>query len=201
MNPNAPAEIVLCPRCYCPLKMGCTYPVNLCIPALSLPSANHHGQPPSSGTGAHPPPPPEYQQDNLTAQPSEPPTNVQPSGREEDPATHGQRRSSTSSSSSFGSMFSELPNDAEFAASLQAVEDKYLSEQPTQGRTSSPLPASSPPPMSSPSTDFTLTLSSMRASSPSTESSVTFADSDEPPTATRRWVVFRGRVPGVYTSS
>ena len=98
-------------------------------------------------------------------------------------------------------MFSELPNDAEFAASLQAAEDRYLSQQPTQGRSSSPLPASSPPPMSSPSTDFTLTLSAIPSSSPSTESSVTLSGTDELPIATRRWVVFRGRVPGVYESS
>ena len=85
--------------------------------------------------------------------------------------------------------------------SLQAVEDKYCSQQPAQGRSSSPLPASSPPPMSSPSSEFTLMLSAIPSSSPSSESSITLAESDEPPATTRRWVVFRGRVPGVYTSS
>ena len=207
MTSNGPPEIALCPRCFCPLNVGQIYPVNLCLPARVPAPTNHPGQPPASraatdpspppatGAATHPLAPPVYQQNDGPVPTPEPSTNTQPLGHKEDRAACAERRVSGSSSSSFDSVFSDLPNNAEFAASLQAVEEKYFSQESSQERSSPPPPISSSPP------GFSLTLSAIPSSSPSTESSLTLSGSDEPLSTARRWVVFYGRVPGVYTSS
>ena len=190
MNPNSTPQIALCPRCFCPLTVGQSYPVNLCLPAQLPPLTVHLNHPPPSGTAVHP-----AHQNNTPAPPPEPSTDMQPPEHVEDHNTRNERRNSTSSSSSFDSVFGSLPDDAEFIASLQAVEDSYSSQQSFQGHSAPPPPTSSPP------AEFSLTLSAIPSSSPSTESSLTLSGSDELPSAARRWVVFRGRSPGVYTSS
>lgn len=197
MNPNGPPAILLCPRCFCPLDMRHSYPINFPPPVpLPLPTPppaiqlnqNPFNQPPADDNRPPSSPPPSYQQNNTPTPPPEPSTCTQPPGCEE--GRDESRRSSASSSSSFGSAFSDFSINTEFAAGLQAVEDNYFSQPHSQG-SSPPLPASSP------STESSVTLS---ASPPSTESSLVPSTPGELPSNMRRWVVFRGRAPGVYAS-
>ena len=193
MSTSNPPKNVLCPRCFCNLDISQCISVNLVVPALlSAPSVPIVL--PVGGSAVHSSLPPATQQNNAPPPPPEPSTNTEPSEHKED-HTYGKHRRSDSSSSSFDSVFSDLPTDAEFAAKLQAVEDKYFSQKPSRMRD---LP---PPPPSSPPTEFSMTPSVIPSSSPSTESSLTLTGSDSLPSATRRWVVFHGRVPGVYTTS
>ena len=122
------------------------------------------------------------------------PSDPQPAGSEQGDITDGEdRRSSTSSSSTVYSAFSEYSFSNEFVAGLQAVEDIYFPPQRSQSN-SSPPPL---PPLSSPPTE----VSTLPSSSPPPESPSTQPVLDGPPPTLRRWVVFHGRVPGIYTSS
>ena len=212
---NAP-EILLCPGCFCALDPNQYYRVDICRPAqprlqqnvpTNQASANEHRAPHVTARSV---PPPAPQQIDGPAPPYEPPVHSQPPEPEQshppleqdrptpeqDHPTRGERRrSSISSSDSYDSAFTQYSIDDAFAAELTAVEVAYFSQQSHQA--SSPPP----PPTSSPPTGSPLALSTTLTSSPSTESLSTPSTSDEPPSAMRRWVVFRGRVPGIYTSS
>ena len=211
MDPNSAPEVVFCPRCLCPLNPRQTYPVNFYLPAQPppLPTDPNQGpinqhlnqgptdQHPTDGT-VHPMPPPVYRWGNTPTPPPEPPAHTQFPEREGGHSIHSESHrtsaSSLSSRETTYSAFSDYSINTAFAAELRAVEENYFPWQPSR-ESSSPLP-----PMSSPSTEFSLVLSTIPTSSPSTESSMTLLTQDELLPIMRRWVVFRGRVPGVYLS-
>jgi hypothetical protein len=133
---------------------------------------------------------------NAPAPPPGPSTHSQSMGSEEDRSTHGESCcSSASSSSSLDSTFSHFEMNAEFFTKLQAAEDAHFAQRPFQACSQPPLPMSSPPAESS------STQSTTATSLPSSTSSLTLSDPDEPPSTTRRWVVFRERILGIYSSS
>ena len=228
MTSDDDPPVVLCPRCFYAVEVRRCYRVNF-LPPVSPPSPP--AVPPNQGltdqhtasdTMVHSSPPPAYQR-NTPTPPPEPFTSspgpstsplgpsTPPPGLSTDPHppehedNHTSQTSCRSSSSSFDSIFSQVLYNAEFLAELRAVEASYFSQQPPQA--SSPLPPSTSLPStqssftapSSPSTQSSLTMPSS-PSSPTVEFSSTQPVSDEPST-TRRWVVFRGRLPGVYASS
>lgn len=196
-----PPQVALCPRCFCPIDLSQSYAVDFCVALQppfppSTPTSRAPGQHLVAGSTMHSIPSSVPQQHDVPAPPYEPPTHSQPSGHTQDHEDPGEnRRSSASSSSSFDSAFSDFSINTEFAAELQAAEEMHLSQQPFQ-------PSSPPqPPASSPSAESSLTLPTLSSSPPSTESSLAPTELDEPPSTMRRWVVFRGRIPGIYTSS
>ena len=193
MSPDSSPQVAFCPRCLCPLNIREGYAVNFCLPAQPpFPPSQH----PAAHVTTQLPPPPVHHHHDIPAPPYEPPSSSQPSEPRQDSAAPGEsRRSSASSSTSFDSVFTQFSFNAEFVAELQAVEDMHFSQQPFQ--------ASSPPPpaTSSPPTESSQTLASSPTSSPTTESSLVLTELDEPASTMRRWVVFRGRTPGIYTSS
>ena len=192
MDSNTCPIIFLCPHCLAPFDIRGCYRIDPFPPAQPIPPpgirtdlgpVNHL---PASNAAARDSPPPEYQRTNTLTPPSqvctcdEAPTREQ--GRDES------RRSSASSSSSLEYAFSDYSVDTEFGVAFQAVEDGYMSQQPLRGN-------------SPPSTEPTLTLSTAPSSPHSPESSLVPPASGEPSSIARCWVVFCGRVPGVYTSS
>lgn len=203
MDSNTRPVIFLCPHCLAPFDIQGCYRIDPFPPAQPIPPpgirtdlgpVNHL---PASNAAARDSPPPEYQWTNTLTPPSqvctcnEAPTRKQ--GRDES------CRSSASSSSSLEYTFSDYSVDTEFGVAFQAVEDGYMSQQPLRGN-------SLPPPQPSqenslPSTEPTLTLSTAPSSPHSPESLLVPPASGEPSSIARCWVVFRGRVPGVYTSS
>lgn len=217
MEPATTTEIAFCPRCFCPLKIRERYQVDFCSPFQPpFPPVVPPNQGPVSNSAVNPLLPSEPQQDNAPAPPPQqdnapaPPSQQdeapapppERTNRSEAPERRGTqtahdetRRSSASSSSSLHSAFSEWSINTGFGVELQAAEAAHFSQRPFQA--SSPPP----PPTSSPSTESSVTLSATPTSSPSTESSLTQSTSDVPPSTVKRWVVFRGRLPGVYTSS
>ena len=201
MSSNSLPQVALCPHCLCPLDISRGYAVDFCLPLQpTFPPTVHTSQVPDqhpvTGTGTLSLPPPAPQESDTPAPPYERSSYLQLPRCDQDDTNPGEsRRSSASSSTSFDSAFSEFSINTEFAAELQAAEDRYISQQPPQA--SSPPP----PPASSPSTESSVTLPTLSTPSLSTESSLTPTELDELPSTARRWVVFRGRVPGVYTSS
>lgn len=197
MNPPSTPEIALCPRCLCPLNIRQCYMVNFCLPIRPpYPPTVAPNLGPSNDGATYPLPSSAHQQNTAPAPPPEPTNRSQPPEHEENHTAHGEsRRASASSSSSLDSAFTQFSINSEFVAELQAAEEAHFSQQPFRA---SSLPR---PPTSSPSTESSLTLSAAPTSSPSTESSLTLSTSDEPPSIARRWVVFRGRTPGIYASS
>lgn len=184
-SPSNPPKIALCPRCFCLLNVRQCYRVDFCLPVrpplpLVVPINHVLADPhPVSNHTTHSSPLSASQQSDPPALPPQYSRNPELAGHEEDHTTHdGSRRTSASSSSSLDSAFTEFSINTEFAVELQAAETYHFSQQPFQAT----LP---PPQPSSPSTDLPLTPSTL----------------DEPPSTARRWVVFRGRIPGVYTSS
>ena len=205
MTSNNTPQVAFCPRCLCPLNIREGYAVNFCLPAHppfppSAPTNQVPGQNPAAHVTTQLPPPPIHHHD-VPAPPYEPPSSSQPPERGQDPAAPGEsRRSSASSSTSYDSAFTQFSIDAEFVAELQAVEDMHFSQQPFQASSLPPPATSSPPAASSPPTESSPALPSSPTSSLTTESSL--APTELEPTSTaRRWVVFQGRAPGVYTSS
>jgi len=231
-NPPAPPLVALCPRCFCPINLRRTFPVDVCLPfqppiqqgpPTSLPPAGQHpntdppvysSQPPAPQPDNAPAPP---QQDNAPAPSPEQSGQLPSQERELDRAIHGKnRRSSASSSLSFDSAFTQFSYNADFIDELKVIEETHFSKIPFKPSSLRlPPPSSQPPPPSSqptppslqptpPSSPFiksSLTLTAAQTSSPSTESSLTLSAPGESPSPGRRWVVFRGRVPGVYASS
>lgn len=201
MTTSSPPQIALCPRCLCPLDIRQSYAVDFCLPLQpqfqpTVRTSQVPNQHPATDTGTHSLPQPAPQEFGTPAPPYERSSHLQPPGHDQGDANPGESRcSSASSSTSFDSAFSDFSINTEFAAELQAAEDRYFTQQPPQS--SSPPPA----PVSSPSTESSLTLPTFPTPSLSTESSLTPTESDEPLSTVRRWVVFRGCVPGVYTSS
>lgn len=197
MSSNGTPNLAFCPRCFCPLDIGRPYLVNVCPPVAPPYSPTVHPAPanqlPTGGSDVGSSPSSVPQRTDASLPLSQPSTHCNSAEHEQ---TQGEnRRSSAASSSSLDSAFSDFSINTEFEAALKATEEYHFSQQPFQA--SSPQP----PPTSSPSTESSLTPLAVPTSSPSTESSLTLSAPDEPPSAMRRWVVFRGRVPGVYASS
>ena len=198
MSSDTPPQIALCPRCFCPLDIRRSYSVDFCLPARPPlppnvpPNQNPINQHSATETAASSTPS-APSQNGTPAPPYEPPTLSQLQEHEADQVAHDESR--RSSSSSFDSAFTQFSINTEFAAELTAVETTYFSQRPSQ--------QSCPPPpsMSSPSTESSLTLSATLTSSPSVGSLPTPPAPNEPLPTMRRWVVFRGRVPGIYGSS
>lgn len=117
------------------------------------------------------------------------PANPQPAGQRRGNVAH-RRRSSASSASTVYPEF-EFEMTTEFVDEFQVLEEMYLSEEPSQP--SSPVP----PPMSSPPTE----TSTLPSSSPPPQTHLALPEVDGSLPSPRRWVVFRGRVPGIYASS
>ena len=189
----------LCPRCCFPLNPFQWYNVDFCAPARVPPPApttpaNHEAIQHRSSEGAPAPPPPAVESTNARPSPSfDPPSGDPPPSPEQPhdvaslspssptrvasptPDVHKKERRSSAASTEY-SFSDRLSYDAEYEAVLRQTEALYFSQKETQTPTSPPT------------------------SSPSTESSLVPSISGELPTG-RRWVVFRGRVPGVYSSS
>jgi len=190
--------VALCPRCHFPINPRQWYNVNVdfCMPApipppplLSTTPAGHvtnqhrdgelasSSQPENDCPSSALEPPsssrsPEQAHD--TAPPSSSSTKVASPG----PSANHERRSSAASTDYFAE-FDRLSINTEFENVLRQTEAQYFPQE------AAPTPSS--PPTSSPSTESSLI--------PSTSGELV-----SPPNG-RRWVVFRGRVPGVYRSS
>lgn len=190
--------VALCPHCRLPINPRRCYniPVDFCAPATLSPMgrvnyfANPHpgggGNPPSSplpaqresGRPSPPmglpsrPPSPEQPHDADSLSPSSPTRVASPA-----PSVRGKgkHRSSSTPSIDYFEQFDRLALNSELGVALQGTEALYSPQEETQ--------------------------TSALTSSPSTESSLIPSMSGEPLSIGRRWVVFRGRVPGVYTSS
>ena len=187
------SEVGLCPRCLCAINPHRRYNVDIYFPAhYPFPPNVPTDQPLAVETTAHSSPP---------LSPAPPYESLD----EQDPVTHDESR--RLSSSSYDSAFTQFSIDAEFAAELTAIGERDLAQQaaqvsarsPPTPPASPPLPPTSPPPH--PTSSPSLTSSSVEGSSPSVEPLSTLPESDEPPFTARRWVVFRGHIPGIYTSS
>ena len=142
--------------------------------------------------------------------------DLQPVGGRRDDVTRGEsRRSSSSSPSTVYSEFTDYTINTDIAAGLQAAEDMLLpqlhSELNSSPRprppASSPPPGSSPPPRSSPPRSSPPLMSSPPAesltlptSSPPPQSQLTLPLSGRQPPTLKRWVVFHGHAPGIYSS-
>ena len=218
-----PPSVTLCPRCFCPIDLCRTYNVDVCLPVqppfqqgppATLPPAGQRPttDPPVCSSEPSVPQPDNAsappQQDNTPAPPPEPSSHSPPQEREPDHTTHGEEcQSSASSSSSFESLFTQFSYDHEFMEELKAIEEMHFSKIPFKPSSSQPPPLSSQPPPSlqptPPSSPFIKSspnLTSTPTFAPSTESSLIPLAPDESLSPARRWVVFQGRIPGVYTS-
>ena len=199
MDPASTPEIAFCPRCLCPLNIRQCYKVNFCLPIRPpFPPTVPSNQGPANNGATRPSPPSTHHQNDTSAPPPESTGHPQSPDHKGNHIIDGEsRHSSTSSSSSLDSAFTQFSINSDFVAELQAAEDAHFAQKPFRA---SSLPR---PPISSPSTESSLTLSATPASSPSTESSLTLSTLTMPPSTARprRWVVFRGRTPGVYLSS
>lgn len=199
MTSNDTPLIAFCPRCLCPLNIRRSYPVEFCVQAQppfqpGIPTTQFPNQQPATDNATHSAPPPTPQEFDTPAPPYQPSSYPQSSGHDR-AAPAESRRSSASSSSSLDSAFTDYSINTQFATELQAAQDMHFSQQPFQ-------PSSPPPPaMSSPSTESSLTLSSLPGSSPPMNTLPIPVEPDQFLSTVRRWVVFRGRVPGIYASS
>lgn len=207
MSTNAfespPPFVALCPNCHFRINPRICYntPVNFCMPAvpphpqmIRANNQHHHGEgrPASSPAPArpeknHPSPslePPSRgrplssrRSADTSSRPRSSPTKVatpQPSAKGKD-----RKRRSSSVSTDYLAEFDSISINTELNTALRRTEAQYFPQEATQ------------------------TLTSRSTSSPSTESSLLPSTSGEPTPLPvgRRWVVFRGRVPGVYSSS
>ena len=121
-------------------------------------------------------------------------SDLQPVGGRRDDVTRGEsRRSSSSSSSTVYSEFTDFTIDTTFAAGLQAYEDLLLPQLPPQP--SSPPPP--PPPASSPLTES----ATLPTESSPPQPQLTLPPLGGPPPTPKRWVVFYGHAPGIYSSA
>ena len=126
-------------------------------------------------------------------------SNPQPvRGTQDNVARRENRRSSVSSASTVYSEFSDFAITTEFVADFQVLEDLYLPpEESFQPSSPPPPPTSSPLPASSPPTE----ASALPTSSPPPELQPVLPELGISPLNPRRWVVFRGRSPGIYASA
>lgn len=196
MSPKDSTDIptlALRPHCHFPINPRERYNVDFCMPAHLPPppsttpanrAANRHrageGEPPSSPSLPQP-------ENSRPSSPLEPPSNSHP--REQShavasrvaspaPSVRNKERPPSTASTDYSAEFDRLSINTEFETALRQTEAQYFPQEVTQ------TPASPP------------------TSSPSTESSLIPSTSGEPVSLPvgRRWVVFRGRVPGVYRS-
>ena len=197
---NPPPAFTLCPRCYFPLDPQKYYKVDFSAPARLPPPpstmpADHTAIGYRGGEGAPIPPPTstesvsctrrywtfslttclllQEQPRDVASLPGSSPTRV---GSPASPV-HGKERCSSAASTEY-SFSDRFSFNSEYEAVLEQTEALYFPRKEH-------MPASPP------------------TSSPSTESSLIPSTSGEPAPlpAGRRWVAFRGRIPGVYTSS
>ena len=176
-------SVVLCPRCHFALNPRECYNVNVdfCMPALPPPPPPTAPINPTHVKCSHPscrghPPPAQHSAQSEDSSPS--------SSAEQSPVStpsvHHKRRRSSTASTDYLAEFDRLAVSSESEASpRQTKATSHLSQEVTRGATPS------------------------LALSPSTESSLipSTPGEQEPLPLGRRWVVFRGRIPGVYTNS
>ena len=188
---NTPT-VALCPNCHFPLNPRESFNVSFCMPV--------HFPPPPSTTPANrvtsqrrtgqgesasslPPPQPENDGPSLSREPPSSSSRREPSPpptRVANPITsvRSKERRSSTASTNYSYEFDRLSINTEFKTVLRQTEAQYFPQDAVQTPTS--------PAASSPSTEY--------SSIPSTP-----GEPVSPPVG-RRWVVFRGRTPGVYVS-
>jgi hypothetical protein len=161
-------------------------------PAIQSPELSSNSRPPQHNNRG------ESQRPSTARQQNDIPTlSPEPSSSRRHPGHENRgknRRSSVSSVSSADSNVSDFWVSADFFAELQAVEDRILSQERPRGS----VP---PPSTSSTSTGSSSAQHAISTHLPSSESSLIPSTPDEAPSTMRRWVVFRGRAPGIYASS
>lgn len=182
-DPSRIPAIVLCPNCALPLNPRGYYTVNYCTPAYHALAVGG-----CCGPSMHLPPQPEAVHSSSTPEavdnvPHPPPSHDDQAQSPPPPPTSSrhsleptkrQGKERHNSSDSFSSVFTQFSYNTEFDMALRAVEAEYF-------------PSNPPPSLSSPATETSSTPSTLDVSS-STDSG-------------KRWVVFRGRIPGIYESS
>ena len=191
----------LCPRCHLPINPNQRFNVEFCMPAHLLPplsmtpadgTANQYCNsegtstsplPPVQSENGHPSPP--LESGNIDALPTSSLTRLS----SPTPSVDDKERRLSGASTDYSAEFDRFSINTEFEAALRQTEAQYFPQETTQAPT--------PPPTSSPSTE-----SSLDPSVSDEPPSLVPSASDEPSSSPvgRRWVVFRGRVPGVYMS-